>query len=132
MNPDGKVYQFLFNHIAQIKWQWRILIFFFFLFVLSNFISVFYTVYLPALPVTASGHDFRSLIHVAGWLIGISVLTFAALKILDKRSWRSIGLSFHAKWIRELIFGLLLGMLMPAVLLILLLPWGFISLTPQP
>ncbi|KAB2880289.1 CPBP family intramembrane metalloprotease [bacterium] len=132
MNPDGKVYQFLFNHIAQIKWQWRILIFFFFLFVLSNFISVFYAVYLPALPATAPGHDFRTLMHLVGWLIGISMLTIAALKILDKRSWRSIGLSFHAEWIRELIFGLLLGMLMPVVLLILLLPWGFISLTPQP
>lgn len=131
MSPDGKMYRFLFNHIAQIKWQWRILIFFFFLFVISNLVSVLYSLYLPALPSVSIEHDVITLIHFSGRLVVVGLLTWLVLRFLDKRPWRSIGLSFHMEWKRELLFGLLLGSLMPWVILVMLLPWGFVSASVQ-
>lgn len=127
MNPEGRVYQFLFNHIAQIKWQWRILIFFIGLLIISNFISVFYDVFMPGFHDLSIKHDISTLVHFSGWLAGVALLTWAVLRILDKRHWRSIGLSLHSEWKRELVFGMLLGSLMPIVLLLMLLPLGFVS-----
>lgn len=132
MNPESKINALLFNPIAQIRWQWRILIFFFFTLILSNLLSVYYALYVPAVPLTSSEHDAVTLIHFTGWLAGVSFVTWLVLRFLDKRPWRSIGLSFHPEWGRELLFGILLGLLMPVVLLALLFPWGFISVDVQP
>jgi uncharacterized protein len=132
MSENGRIDRFLFNHLGQVKWQWRVLVFFLLSVLLSKFIIAFYEVFIPAKPVTATGHDPVTLIHFAGWLIMIGLLTWILLRFLDKRPWRSIGLSFHAEWKREFTFGALLGALMPVILLILLLPWGFISVSVQP
>jgi hypothetical protein len=128
MNPDSRIYQAIFNHIGQIKWQWRVLIYFGLSLVLSNFISVFYELYVP-LPPASLERDAVNLFRFIGWLAGTAVLTWLLLKFLDKRHWQSIGLSFYPEWKKEFTFGLLLGTIMPLVLFVMLWPWGFISVS---
>jgi membrane protease YdiL (CAAX protease family) len=132
MNPDGKIYQFFFNHVAQFKWQWRVLVYFFLSLIVANFIAAFLDVILPAVSTSSPGHDLITLIQFAASLTGVWLLTWALLKFMDKRPWRSIGLSFHPEWKREFIFGILMGSLIPFVLFVLLLPWGFISVSVRP
>ena len=131
MNPEGKIYQFIFNHIAQIKWQWRVLLYFVLSTVLAGLISALYGVFLQPVSPDPFVHDLITLVHFTGSLAGVWILTWTLLRLIDKRPWRSIGLSFHPEWTREFLFGVLLGALTPLVLFVLLLPWGFVSLSVQ-
>lgn len=131
MHPDGKIYQFFFNHIAQIKWQWRVLVYVALSLIVATFISAFLAVFLPPDNSLSFERDLITLIHFSCSLAGIGCLTWALLRFLDKRPWLSIGLSLHSEWKRELIFGILLGALMPMVLFVLLIPWGFITVSVQ-
>ncbi len=131
MSPDSRMYQMLFNHIGQIKWQWRALAFFILSLLLSNFIAVLYGLYLPKESASIA-QDLATLIRFAGWLFGTVFVTWFLLARLDKRPWNSIGLSLHPEWKKEFSFGVLLGILMPLVLFILLWPWGFITVSVRP
>jgi membrane protease YdiL (CAAX protease family) len=132
MNPFSGWRSLFLNHIGQIKWQWRTLLFFILYFFGSiTAVSLMFTLF-PKSGQQGLYQDFiDSLDHLLLALAAL-IVSWLALKILDKRRLGSLGIYFHSSWRKELAFGLTVGTLIPALIIFGLWLMGFVTLDTRP
>ncbi len=57
----------------------------------------------------------------------VILITWIVLKLADKREFGSVGLAFHSRWRSELMFGLVIGALIPFFIAMILTALGMIT-----
>ncbi len=101
------------NDLNQIHWYWRFVIFMAVFFVLSYFILQTIHRYFPTPKEISRERDILILLPNAVMAVTVGLISWAALRFLDRRKFQSIGLAFHPGWRHELFFGLVVGSLLP-------------------
>ncbi len=61
----------------------------------------------------------------------ISLLVFFRVKVIEKRSLSFIGFNKN-NWIKKYLFGFLIGIIMMSIIVLILLPFGYISIEKSP
>ncbi len=120
MNSFSTLNSLFFNHIGQIKWQWRGLAFFVVYYLVAALGLRLVQWALPATnEVGFRPETTRAIEYSVLAILGL-VVTWGLLRVLDRRPIQSAGLCFHSEWLREFSMGLVLGVLFPVVVILAL------------
>jgi membrane protease YdiL (CAAX protease family) len=100
------------NEFGRLRSGWRLLIFAAAFIVLTivivNVLRVVYVFIGPRGP-SGSSHIIAELIFRAGLLAAALGAGYLCARFLEGLPWRSLGLTFHAGWLRDLLFGFGIG-----------------------
>lgn len=131
MAAKNNINPFIYNELGQIQWFWRLLAFFPIYLILTKLIQVWFQVYDPksADPLLET---VWLTIRFGCQAAAVLLLTWIALTVLDKRRFDSFGLSFHERWTKEVVLGILLGFALTFLALGLVSLLGTVSLSAQP
>jgi len=105
--------QLLFNKVGRLRSGWRVLIFtvlyFVVLFILTTGARVLYAISIRVAP-TRNIHNYsRDLIFRCVLLAGALITGYICARWLERLPWRSLGLWFHARWLRHFLIGSAIG-----------------------
>lgn len=115
----------VFNHIGQIKWQWRVGVFFV-LYLAGSVVVV--SLVQTWQQLAGSPTAIKDVPYVVEYLLRavlLLLLSWSCLHALDRRRFGSLGLRFHSSWKKEIAFGLVAGAMIPAFIWIFLWSMGF-------
>ena len=103
-----------FNKVGRLRSGWRVLLFVIGLFAIgfamTTAVRVGYVVFIHFFP-NAQNPFIEQLIYRFAALVVALVTSYGALKILEGLPWRSFGLTFHDRWLRDLVIGSVIGIL---------------------
>ena len=119
---------FLNSEEKRLRAGWRILIFLIFFFIFTSLIFVIR----PLLGDDLTKREFLKhygLIIVAISALGATVSTIVSRRLLDKKSFLSLGLTWDKQAIKDLIFGFLLSFIMAGTFFLLLIAFDLIEYT---
>lgn len=105
--------EIFFNRDGKLRSGWRVLAFFFLLlafeFVFGTIVRVAYALMMNALPGPTTSVFFQNLVF-RSTLVGSALLAgWICTRLLERLSWRSLGLWFHPRWFRDFLIGSAIG-----------------------
>jgi membrane protease YdiL (CAAX protease family) len=109
----------------RLKAGWRILLFLLIFYAFSSLIFIVRPL-LGSVTKTEFLEDY-SLIIVAILAFGATISVFLSRKLLDKKSFVSLGIKWHSQSIKDLVFGFILSGLMAALFFLTLLLFGLLD-----
>ena len=119
------------NRFGHWRAGWRILVYAIAVFVVGKAISTPLKMLIPGVPES----DFLSWTHTLVYVIGNLGLLLGGLGVLrffDRRPPALLGLGFSRGWLRELVIGLVAGVVATGLLVLILIITGSVSLTLSP
>ena len=107
------VHQIFFNNVGRVRSGWRLAIFCGVFFVLAyvgtQALRLIYALIENVAPGLMRGNDVADLISRIMLLVLSLTAGYICARALEHLPWRSLGLTFHAKWLRDLIVGSVIG-----------------------
>ena len=107
------VHQIFFNNVGRVRSGWRLAIFCGVFFVLAyvgtQALRLIYALIENVAPGLMRGNDVADLISRLMLLVLSLTAGYICARALEHLPWRSLGLTFHAKWLRDLIVGSVIG-----------------------
>ena len=101
------------NSAGRLRSGWRLLIFVLILVILSLFFGAVtkgvFQLAVQFVPSRGVAHYLESLIFRIEFLIVALLAGYICTRWLEGLPWRALGLSFHARWVRDFFFGSLIG-----------------------
>jgi len=119
------------NRYGHWRAGWRLLVYAIAVFVIGKAISAPLKVFFPDAPEA----DFLSWTHTLVWVVGNLALLLGGLVLLrffDRRPTALLGLGFSSGWLRELVAGLVAGLVATGALVLMLVLTGSVSLSLSP
>src|SRR6185436_13534146 len=105
--------QAFINSAGRLRSGWRLLIFVLILVILSLFFGAVtkgvFQLAVQFVPSRGVAHYLESLIFRIEFLIVALLAGYICTRWLEGLPWRALGLSFHARWVRDFFFGSLIG-----------------------
>lgn len=113
------LYSIVFNKFGRLRSGWRLAIYIFAFIALTilveTFVRVVYAVGLRVIPALSSTRFYENLIYrVSSLAVALGAGYFCA-RLLERLPWRSLGLTLHQSWVRDLILGTVIGVAALAV-----------------
>lgn len=100
------------NEFGRLRSGWRLLIFvaaFFALaFLIATVLRIIFVFAAPHIPAR-TGHFIEDMVFRVGLLAAALGAGWLCVHFLEGLPWRSLGLTFHSGWLRDLIFGFVIG-----------------------
>ncbi len=107
------LHQIFFNNVGRVRSGWRLAIFCGVFFVLAyvgtQALRLIYALIENVAPGLMRGNDVADLISRFMLLVLSLTAGYICARALEHLPWRSLGLTFHAKWLRDLIVGSVIG-----------------------
>jgi membrane protease YdiL (CAAX protease family) len=106
-------HQLFINSAGRLRSGWRLLIFAA-LFVIAEFLLVtagrlIYAVAIQIAPGRSVSSFFENIVFRSALLLGALIAGFICTRWLEGLPWRALGLSFHQRWLRDLLVGSAVG-----------------------
>lgn len=86
---------------------------------------------LKNIPLFSNNKDLLSLLITLFSFVFISLLVFFRVKVIEKRSLSSIGFNKN-NWLKKYSLGFLIGLAMMSIIVLILLPFGYITIEKNP
>lgn len=86
---------------------------------------------LKNIPLFSNNKDLLSLLITLFSFVFISLLVFFRVKVIEKRSFSSIGFNKN-NWLKKYSLGFLIGLAMMSIIVLILLPFGYITIEKNP
>lgn len=86
---------------------------------------------LKNIPLFSNNKDLLSLLITLFSFVFISLLVFFRVKVIEKRSLSSIGFNKN-NWLKKYSLGFLIGLAMMSIIVLILLPFGYITVDKNP
>lgn len=86
---------------------------------------------LKNIPLFSNNKDLLSLLITLFSFVFISLLVFFRVKVIEKRSISSIGFNKN-NWLKKYSLGFLIGLAMMSIIVLILLPFGYITIEKNP
>ena len=86
---------------------------------------------LKNIPLFSNNKDLLSLLITLFSFVFISLLVFFRVKVIEKRSFSSIGFNKN-NWLKKYSLGFLIGLSMMSIIVLILLPFGYITIEKNP
>ena len=86
---------------------------------------------LKNIPLFSNNKDLLSLLITLFSFVFISLLVFFRVKVIEKRSLSSIGFNKN-NWLKKYSLGFLIGLSMMSIIVLILLPFGYITIEKNP
>ena len=86
---------------------------------------------LKNIPLFSNNKDLLSLLITLFSFVFISLLVFFRVKVIEKRSFSSIGFNKN-NWLKKYSLGFLIGLAMMSIIVLILLPFGYITVDKNP
>lgn len=86
---------------------------------------------LKNIPLFSNNKDLLSLLITLFSFAFISLLVFFRVKVIEKRSFSSIGFNKN-NWLKKYSLGFLIGLAMMSIIVLILLPFGYITIEKNP
>lgn len=83
------------------------------------------------IPLFSNNKDLLSLLITLFSFVFISLLVFFRVKVIEKRSLSSIGFNKN-NWLKKYSLGFLIGLAMMSIIVLILLPFGYITIEKNP
>lgn len=83
------------------------------------------------IPLFSNNKDLLSLLITLFSFVFISLLVFFRVKVIEKRSLSSIGFNKN-NWLKKYSLGFLIGLAMMSIIVLILLPFGYITVDKNP
>ena len=83
------------------------------------------------IPLFFNNKDLLSLLITLFSFVFISLLVFFRVKVIEKRSFSSIGFNKN-NWLKKYSLGFLIGLAMMSIIVLILLPFGYITIEKNP
>ena len=83
------------------------------------------------IPLFSNNKDLLSLLITLFSFVFISLLVFFRVKVIEKRSFSSIGFNKN-NWLKKYSLGFLIGLAMMSIIVLILLPFGYITIEKNP
>ena len=83
------------------------------------------------IPLFSNNKDLLSLLITLFSFVFISLLVFFRVKVIEKRSFSSIGFNKN-NWLKKYSLGFLIGLAMMSIIVLILLPFGYITVDKNP
>ena len=83
------------------------------------------------IPLFSNNKDLLSLLITLFSFAFISLLVFFRVKVIEKRSFSSIGFNKN-NWLKKYSLGFLIGLAMMSIIVLILLPFGYITVDKNP
>ena len=83
------------------------------------------------IPLFSNNKDLLSLLITLFSFAFISLLVFFRVKVIEKRSFSSIGFNKN-NWLKKYSLGFLIGLSMMSIIVLILLPFGYITIEKNP
>ena len=83
------------------------------------------------IPLFSNNKDLLSLLITLFSFVFISLLVFFRVKVIEKRSLSSIGFNKN-NWLKKYSLGFLIGLAMMSIIVLILLPFGYITVEKNP
>lgn len=83
------------------------------------------------IPLFFNNKDLLSLLITLFSFVFISLLVFFRVKVIEKRSFSSIGFNKN-NWLKKYSLGFLIGLAMMSIIVLILLPFGYITVDKNP
>ena len=107
------MHKLLINEYGRLRSGWRVVIFVFgFLAALMMLVTVlraFYVVFLEWVPQTPQSRLIPDVIYRVSLLIAALGVGYLCARFLEGIPWRSLGMTLHASWFRDLVIGCVIG-----------------------
>lgn len=116
------------NHLNQIHWYWRLVIFLLFLFAGSWMILKIPILNAEKPKTMGLNRDLMIFLPNLTMVFLVVLISWLQLRCVDKRPWASLGLTFHPRWRQELLSGMVMGLLGPLLIAAVLLISGLLTL----
>lgn len=101
------------NQVGRLRSGWRLLIFFalnlIVYFVLSTGARIFYAIAIRIAPTRDISEFLQSMIYRSVMLATALIAGYICARWLEGLPWRSLGLWFHARWVRHFLVGSAIG-----------------------
>src|SRR5918992_1664774 len=108
-----KMHKIFINDFGRLRSGWRAVIFVFAFIasslLLATVLRVFYLVALAVLPQLPRVNLVAELIFRLALLAAALVAGYLCARFLEGLPWRSLGLTFHRGWLRDLLVGFAIG-----------------------
>ena len=83
------------------------------------------------IPLFSNNKDLLSLLITLFSFVFISLLVFFRVKVIEKRSFSSIGFNKN-NWLKKYSLGFLIGLAMMSIIVLILFPFGYITVEKNP
>lgn len=114
---------------SRLRALWRVVLHFAVIFVGLQVVSVLFGPLVSAIRASGGGGAGALIMLASQILTGIVyvVVTIGAAKFLDRRNFSDYGIVWNARWLRDLLFGLLLGALLMGAIFVVELAMGWVT-----
>ncbi|MDQ3474257.1 MAG: hypothetical protein M3447_11025, partial [Acidobacteriota bacterium] len=133
-----RLQQLLFNDARRLRSGWRLAIFagvfIVLLFGLTGALRVIYGLALYLAPETSAPDHLADFVFRLSFLGASLAAGYICARVLEGLPWRSLGLTLHARWLRDLLIGSAIGILSLALAAAIAFVAGGLqfSLSPMP
>jgi membrane protease YdiL (CAAX protease family) len=103
------LHQIFLNNVGRVRSGWRLItytgLFVVLMFVATGALRVVYALAINLVPTLAPGEHFEDLIFRLTFLAGALLAGYICASFIEGLPWRSLGLTLHSRWLRDLILG---------------------------
>jgi len=116
------------NEFGRLRSGWRALLYFLALlaatFILTTILRIAFVVFRGVVPRIPHPEFVAEIVFRTGLLVAALVAGYLCARFLEGLPWRSLGLTFHTRWLKDLIIGSVVGFGSLAIAVAITLPNG--------